>query len=76
MSMKSQIAALQKAVSAIAPKKDSPFSTPPPEREQFKKADGFIDDSAWRAALDDWSIKEFGEPLAVVAERIAEEEGF
>lgn len=74
MSMKSQIAALEKVIQAIRPKPAS--DNPPPERSQFIKADGFIDSSAWLAAVDEWSIKTFGKPLKEVAEQIAEEEGF
>lgn len=76
MSMKSQIAALQKTVASMEKNSKSPFEVPPPERKLFMKDDGFIDESAWRAALDEWSINEFGESLEALAERIAEEEGF
>lgn len=74
MSARKQMAALERAIQSIRPKKS--HDNPPPERGQFMKDDGYVDVIAWRKAVDSWSMKVFGKPLREVGEQIAEDEGF
>lgn len=74
MSIKSRLAALEK----VAKEKGSKFidGPPPPIRAVYQREDGTFDREGYRAAADRWSIEVFGKPLELVAEEIAENEGF
>lgn len=74
MSIKARLAALEKVARDKASKSiDGPQ---PPVRADYVREDGNFDHDGYRAAADRWSIEVFGKPLALVAEDIAETEGF
>lgn len=73
MSIKARLAALEK----IARDKGKSICGPhPPVRADYIREKGAFDHDGYRAAADRWSIEVFGKPLALVAEEIADNEGF
>lgn len=74
MSIKARLAALEK----IAREKGSKSinGQQPPVRADYLRENGAFDHDGYKAAADRWSIEVFGKPLALVAEEIAEREGF
>jgi len=74
MNIKARLAALEKLAKEKGSKSiDGPQ---PPFRADYVHENGAFDHDGYRAAADRWSIEVFGKPLALVAEDIAEREGF
>lgn len=74
MNIKARLAALEKVARDKGSKSiDGPQ---PPVRTAYQREDGIFDHHGYRTAADSWSIEVFGKPLALVAEDIAEREGF
>lgn len=74
MSIKTRLAALEKVAKEKGSKSiDGPQ---PPVRATYQREDGTFDHHGYIAAADRWSVEVFGKPLALVAEDIAECEGF
>lgn len=74
MSIKARLDALEKIARNRGSKAiDGPQ---PPVRADYVREDGTFDHDGYRAAADRWGIEVFGKPLALVAEEIAETEGF
>lgn len=74
MNIKARLAALEKVARDKGSKSiDGPQ---PPARADYVRENGTFDHDGYRAAADRWSIEVFGKPLALVAEDIAETEGF
>jgi len=73
MSIKARLAALEKIARDKGKSIDGPH---PPVRTDYVRENGAFDHDGYRAAAERWSIEVFGKPLALVAEDIAEREGF
>lgn len=71
MNIKARLAALEKVA------RDKSIDGPqPPGRADYVRENGAFDHDGYRAAADRWSFEVFGKPLGLVAEKIAESEGF
>lgn len=74
MNIKVRLAALERLAKEKSGKSiDGPQ---PPGRVDYVRENGAFDHDGYRAAADRWSVEVFGKPLALVAEEIAETEGF
>lgn len=74
MSIKTRLGALEKIAKEKGSKSiDGPQ---PPVRADYMRENGAFDHDGYRAAADRWSIEVFGKPLALVAEELADREGF
>lgn len=74
MNIKARLAALEKVARDKGRKSiDGPQ---PPVRADYVRENGAFDHDGYRVAADRWSFEVFGKPLGLVAEKIAESEGF
>lgn len=74
MSIKTRLAALERLAKDKSGKSiDGPQ---PPVRADYVRANGTFDHDGYREAADHWSVEVFGKLLALVAEEIADTEGF
>jgi len=74
MSIKTRLAVLERLVKEKSGK--SINGPQPPVRADYTRANGTFDHDGYREAADRWSVEVFGNPLELVAEEIAETEGF
>ena len=74
MSIKARLAALERLAKEKGGK--SIYGPQPPVRADYVREDGTFDHVDYRTAADHWSNEVFGKPLDLVAEEIADSEGF
>lgn len=74
MSIKTRVAVLERLAKE---KSGNSIDGPqPPIRTDYVRENGAFNHDGYRSAAARWSVEVFGKPLALVAEGIAEREGF